>query len=147
MKIALASDVHLEFGPISFENTENVEVLILSGDICVAKDFDEKTRKFFKECSERFPHVVYVMGNHEHYGGDYQLTEKKLRADLSEFSNIHLLEKGIFSTAEYTFIGATIWTDMNKNDPNTLWHVKRIDRKSTRLNSSHVRTSRMPSSA
>ena len=70
MKIALASDVHLEFGPISFQNTENAEVLILSGDICIAKDFGKKFEKFFAECSERFPHVVYVMGNHEHYDGD-----------------------------------------------------------------------------
>jgi predicted phosphodiesterase len=39
MKIALASDIHLEFGPISLENEENAEVLILSGDICVAHKF------------------------------------------------------------------------------------------------------------
>jgi len=38
MKVALASDVHLEFGPISLDNTEGADVLILSGDICVAKD-------------------------------------------------------------------------------------------------------------
>ena len=38
MKVALCSDVHLEFGTISLENTEGADVLILSGDICVAKD-------------------------------------------------------------------------------------------------------------
>ena len=42
MKIALASDVHLEFGEISFENTENADVLILSGDICVVRDLMKK---------------------------------------------------------------------------------------------------------
>ena len=31
--------------------------------------------------------------------------------------------------------------------PNTVWIEEMTDRKSTRLNSSHVRTSRMPSSA
>ena len=41
MKIALCSDLHLEFGPISLENTENAEVLILSGDILVADDLNE----------------------------------------------------------------------------------------------------------
>ena len=41
MKIAVCSDLHLEFGPISLENTDNAEVLILSGDICVAKDLGE----------------------------------------------------------------------------------------------------------
>jgi predicted phosphodiesterase len=62
MKIAVASDIHLEFGEISFENTENADVLILSGDICTAVDlmvkddigfFDknvrsEKYHKFFE---------------------------------------------------------------------------------------------------
>ena len=40
MKIAICSDLHLEFGPISLENTENAEVLILSGDILVAADLN-----------------------------------------------------------------------------------------------------------
>ena len=40
MKIAIASDIHLEFGPLQFENTEGADVLVLSGDICTAKDFD-----------------------------------------------------------------------------------------------------------
>ena len=35
MKIAICSDVHLEFGQLTLKNTENAEVLILSGD----KDF------------------------------------------------------------------------------------------------------------
>lgn len=126
MKIALASDVHLEFGAISLENDEKADVLILSGDICVAANFGKISTSFFKECSERFPNVIYVMGNHEHYNGDFQLTEKILREELEEFENIHLLEKETIELGEYTFVGGTLWTDMNKNDPNTLWHVKRV---------------------
>ena len=42
MKIALASDVHLEFGQLEINNTENADVLILSGDICVAKDLNDR---------------------------------------------------------------------------------------------------------
>ena len=38
MKIAVASDIHLEFGDCDIPNTENADVLILSGDICVARD-------------------------------------------------------------------------------------------------------------
>ena len=126
MKIALASDVHLEFGPISFENTESADVLILSGDICIANKFTEKDKKFFKQCSENFPNVVYVMGNHEHYNGDFQLSETLLRDELEQFENIHLLECGTIDIGDYTFVGGTLWTDMNRNDPNTLWHVKRM---------------------
>jgi predicted phosphodiesterase len=51
MKIALASDVHLEFGTTLFDNTENAEVLILSGDICVANKFHPTDKEFFRTCS------------------------------------------------------------------------------------------------
>jgi predicted phosphodiesterase len=137
MKIALASDVHLEFGEISFENTENADVLILSGDICVAADlmvkddigfFDknvrsEKYHKFFQECGERFPHVIYIMGNHEHYNGDYRNTITTLRDRLSYIRNLHILDKDTFVIDDVTFIGGTLWTDMNKEDPITLMQM------------------------
>lgn len=51
MKIALASDIHLEFGPISLVNKDSADVLILSGDICVAAKFEKEFTKFFRECS------------------------------------------------------------------------------------------------
>ena len=137
MKIALASDVHLEFGEISFENTENADVLILSGDICTAVDlmvkddigfFDknvrsEKYHKFFQECGERFPHVIYIMGNHEHYNGDYRNTITTLRDRLSYIRNLHILDKDVFVVDDVTFIGGTLWTDMNKEDPITLMQM------------------------
>ena len=83
MKIAVCSDLHLEFGNIDLQNTENAEVLILSGDICVASKWDEDIKQFFANCSERFPHVIYLMGNHEHYNGDFFKTEKILCSHLA----------------------------------------------------------------
>jgi len=138
MKVALASDVHLEFGPISLENTEGADVLILSGDICVAKDimdrdvngiFDRFDRnssihQFFQECCERFPHVIYIMGNHEHYHGDYNDTVTVLRNRLGYLANLHILDKEMVQLGDVSFIGGTLWTDMNKEDDITLLHMK-----------------------
>lgn len=138
MRFALASDVHLEFGPITLENTKGADVLILSGDICVAKDLLErdsynirgendrsnKFHQFFEECCNNFPHVVYVMGNHEHYHGDFALTESTLRTHFSYLKNLHLLEKQTVKIGDVTFIGGTLWTDMNKEDPHTLYSIK-----------------------
>ena len=138
MKISICSDIHLEFGPISLENTDNADVLILGGDICVAKDimnkddtgiFDRFDRSktihtFFQECCERFPHVVYIMGNHEHYNGDYPSTIGILRDRLGYLSNLNILDKETFTIDDVTFIGGTLWTDMNKEDPITLLHIK-----------------------
>ena len=137
MKIAICSDIHLEFGAISLENTENAEVLILSGDICVAKDildrdpyetrFDDKSSRihlFFQECCARFKHVVYISGNHEHYHGDFAETFKIFRERLGYLVNLHILDKESVLINDVMFIGGTLWTDMNKEDGITLFHMK-----------------------
>lgn len=137
MKIALASDVHLEFGYLDLHNEENADVLILSGDILVAKDLYENDphninegsrsstfHRFFQECSERFPHVVYVFGNHEHYHGDFAESFKRVKHILAYLKNVYILDKEIKEIDDVTFIGGTLWTDMNKEDPLTLYHIK-----------------------
>jgi Icc-related predicted phosphoesterase len=128
MKIALASDIHLEFADLILKNEENADVLILSGDICTAKVFKHKPKEramvkdFFKRCAFQFPHVVYIMGNHEHYDFDIAKTYDRLKAELADLPNIHLLEKETWDHNGVTFVGGTLWTDMNKNDSLTLWH-------------------------
>jgi DNA repair exonuclease SbcCD nuclease subunit len=137
MKIAICSDIHLEFGPISLENTENAEVLILSGDICVAKDildldpyeskFDDKSSRihlFFQECCARFKHVIYIAGNHEHYHGDFAETFNVFRNRLGYLVNLHILDKESVFINSVMFVGGTLWTDMNKEDSITLLQMK-----------------------
>ena len=125
MKIALASDVHLEFGHLDLPNTDNADVLILSGDICVASKFGPNYDRFFQQCSKEFKNVMYVMGNHEHYDGDFAKSGEILRNALSRYNNIHFLEKTCVKIDDVTFIGGTLWTDMNKEDPTTMFHVQR----------------------
>ena len=128
MKIALASDIHLEFADLILKNEENADVLILSGDICTAKVFKNKPKErmmvkdFFKRCSFQFPHVVYIMGNHEHYDFDIAKTYDRLKAELADLPNIHVLEKETWEHNGFTFVAGTLWTDMNKGDSLTMWH-------------------------
>lgn len=131
MKFALCSDLHLEFETIELNNTEGADVLVLSGDICVAKDLafteslrSEKWMKFFAHCASQFKNVIYIMGNHEHYHGDFAKSYDQLRGALSNFTNIHVLEKEFITFDDVTFICGTLWTDMNKEDPNTLYGIK-----------------------
>jgi Icc-related predicted phosphoesterase len=137
MKIAVTSDIHLEFGPIELKNTENADVLILSGDICVAKDLNvldirngtdnersQRIHKFFQNCSSEFSHVVYVVGNHEHYHGDFIKTIQRLKDNLGYLVNLHILDKESVIINDILFVGGTLWTDMNKEDPITLMHMK-----------------------
>lgn len=145
MKIALASDLHLEFEDINLTNDEGADVLILSGDIMIAEDlhnhkhFDYnpytpgaledlgrrqatalRFRDFLKRCSFQFPHVVYIAGNHEFYHGRWKASLDHLREECSVFPNVYFLERDVKVIDDVTFIGATLWTDMNKGDPLTL---------------------------
>lgn len=140
MKIALASDVHLEFGTISFTNDENADVLVLSGDICTEADLGErdvynvmgehtrsaKYHTFFQECSARFPTVIYIAGNHEHYNGDYGKTIAGLKTKLAYLKNLHVLDREFIEVGDTMFFGGTLWTDMNKEDPNTLYGIRKM---------------------
>jgi Icc-related predicted phosphoesterase len=138
MKIAICSDVHLEFGPITLENTENADVLILSGDICVAEELHEVDTKtmfgeasrsiryhdFFQNCCARFPHVIYIMGNHEHYHGDFRDTIGNITKYLAYLPNLHVLDKSTFVLNDVMFIGGTLWTDMNHGDALTMHAIR-----------------------
>jgi len=128
MKLAICSDLHLEFGTLELKNTENADVLVLAGDICVASDFKKNPTylKFFEQVSKEFNHVLYVMGNHEHYQGDFATSEKILKENLSHLENVHLLEKSTFLLNDYLFVGGTLWTDMNGGDTMTMNHVRRM---------------------
>lgn len=137
-RVAICSDVHLEFGTIELKNPGNVDILILAGDICVAKDLNdydslnivgENNRsqvwhRFFQTAAAEFKHVLYIAGNHEHYHGDFATTIPRLREKLSYIKNLHVMDRDVFEFNGIRFIGSTLWTDMNKSDPLTLFHMK-----------------------
>jgi Icc-related predicted phosphoesterase len=138
MKLYVTSDIHLEFGDIVLENKHNVDVLILSGDICVARDIgrpdttnimegarSNRIRDFFQRVSQEFPHTIFIMGNHEHYHGDFAKSYaiiKNMLAD-AHLHNVYILEKECKDIDGWTFIGGTLWTDFNGADPQTMHHA------------------------
>jgi Icc-related predicted phosphoesterase len=140
MKIALVSDVHLEFGDLDFDNDSGADVLILGGDICVATDMAQRDpyntmgseyrsnrfHDFFQRCCDRFPHVIFIVGNHEHYHGDFAKTVPYFKDVLGYLPNLHILEKETFVLDDITFIGGTLWTDMNRRDNRTLHDISRM---------------------
>ena len=151
MKIKLVSDLHLEFSDINIQNTDNCDVLILGGDICVAQDLHDhpelvnssdqaaiaagtglgrrqqaaqRYRDFFKRCSFQFPHVIYIMGNHEFYNGKFFAGIDYMREELAKYPNIYMLEQDTKIIDDVTFVGATLWTDMNRGDPLTMHAIE-----------------------
>lgn len=149
MKIKLVSDLHLEFSDCFVNNDEGADVLILGGDIMVAADLHDhpafdfnpyshgafadlsrkqqrvtRFRDFLKRCSFQFPHVIYVMGNHEFYHGRFYDSIDHMREECAKFPNIYMLENDTKVIDDVTFVGATLWTDMNKGDPLTMHAIE-----------------------
>jgi hypothetical protein len=136
MKITLISDLHLDVS--GYLDLPGGEVLIIAGDACEAKAIrhdlhqtkplsDEPQRAF--PCSEFWKHecakykkVFYVMGNHEHYHGKYWKTYTEIASMIPD--NVTLLEDQHEEYEGVVFVGATLWTDMNKSDPVTLSMIK-----------------------
>jgi hypothetical protein len=112
----------------------------LGGDICVAADMAQRDpyntmgeqyrsnqfHDFFERCCDRFPHVIFIVGNHEHYHGDFAKTVPHFKDVLGYLPNLHILEKETFVLDDITFIGGTLWTDMNRRDNRTLHDISRM---------------------
>ena len=148
MKITVVSDLHLEFSDIVLDNVQGADVLVLSGDIVIAEDLHDhkhveehtrdfgvpglgkrqetalRCRNFFKRVSNTFKNVVYVAGNHEFYHGRWHASIDHLREEVAPYPNIHFLESDSVKIDDVTFVGGTLWTNLNKGDPLTLHAVR-----------------------
>lgn len=145
MKIGIASDLHLEFGNCQITYDETPDVLVLAGDIVTAYSLHKYSevgpyssyieaetnreraqlyRRFIFDISQEFKNVVVVAGNHEFYGGKWEQTLSTLRLEYGAYDNIHFLERDCVTIDGVTFVGGTLWTDMNNFDPLTLHETK-----------------------
>ena len=123
MKVKVVSDLHLECCEQGHGIPDLGEgnVLILGGDILCARHFKtdgplhEVYDKFLQKCSDRFDYTLYVAGNHEPYGYNYEGTQRVLRENLPV--GVHLLENDYVEVGEWVFLGCTLWTDFRNGNP------------------------------
>jgi hypothetical protein len=124
------SDLHLEFGTFHIPElpTDSESVLLLSGDIHVKSRATKKD--WLKNLSLRFPYVLYVLGNHEHYKSSIDQTPIRIREELAKqnVTNVYVLDNESFEIpgTDIKIIGGTMWTDFNKGHPVTLWHAEQV---------------------
>ena len=133
MRIHYMSDLHLEFGALD-KPLPKGEVLVLAGDITLLAALDtseanagrrelrESTLGLFDEAERNFDHVVYLMGNHEHYGFCIDDSAEAIRR---HFPRVTLLEDAHVALGDTILCGATLWTDMGGGDLATELAVQR----------------------
>ena len=136
MKITVVSDLHLEFG---YQHLEGGDVLVVAGDACEYHTFKHQfhsTRQvpyvpgtlhtydfWYHECA-KYRQVFYVLGNHEHYRHRFDQTHDDMRALLPQ--NVRLLENEYVVYEGVLFLGATLWTDFNGQDPIVRYDATRM---------------------
>lgn len=153
MKVAVCSDLHLEFGDLTLKNEEGAEVLILGGDILIASEleyFDPEGQdhtsqeargrryyNFLKNCCEEFPTVLMVMGNHEHYHGDFKYSFDYINKATMDLRNFFILDKEMKLINGYMFFCGSLWTDMNDEDRFTMKAMTTTMNDYRMINNSH----------
>lgn len=107
LRIRYFGDLHLEFTEMRPCTLASVgeDLVVLAGDIATGLDGIRWAQNAF----EGRP-VVYVLGNHEFYGHDFDDLIVKARA-MCAGSNVHFLENDFVDLAGHRIIGCTLWTD------------------------------------
>jgi predicted phosphodiesterase len=117
MKIRLLSDLHTEFRlPYKIHEMSEYrgeDVLVLAGDIASGSTNTLDVIKFFKQ--QGFPQIVYVAGNHEYYGGDFDDFNQKMAKKCSALDGVHFLNPGQVTIDGVLFTGGTLWTNFADN--------------------------------
>ena len=106
MKVHLLSDLHQEFAEYQ-PNPVPADLIILAGDTHTGLNGIRWAQKTFPDKP-----VIYIAGNHEYYGKNFHGNLKKMR-DLAQGTNVHFLENDAVKFGDITFLGATLWTDLN----------------------------------
>jgi predicted MPP superfamily phosphohydrolase len=142
LKIRPISDVHLEFHydlydtttltPMARQHFDTVlpalpgdgdTVLVVAGDLATAVR-PNRIVSFLTACLNRFGRVIYVLGNHEHYGYTFTETLKDITAALeaglpaADFQRLFVAGNAVSSCQvdHVNFTCGTLWTDFNRGD-------------------------------
>lgn len=106
LRLRILSDLHREFAPADLPEVA-ADVVVFAGDT-------DRGIRGVAWARKRFPDtpVLYVAGNHEHYGERIGRLHEKLR-EAATGSNVVILENETYEFGGYRFFGATLWTDFN----------------------------------
>lgn len=128
MKIWYGSDLHCDCWYIGMDifhhipNWNDYDLFIFAGDItewCVG--FGEKNLAYtlvIGPLLEKGKEIIYVPGNHEFYGGDYDEINDDMADFFKNIPGITFLQYGMLHSIPGVadFIGGTMWTDVFKGN-------------------------------
>jgi len=124
--LRFASDLHLEFSKdikyidtlLPHMDTDKDTTLALLGDIHVGR----QGIRYLKDLGKRFKAVIYILGNHEFY--NYKFYDlKHIISDELIGTNVYVLENESVTIDGQKFVGCTLWSDMEKENPKSILDI------------------------
>lgn len=103
----------------SADNRDKETTLIIAGDLWHAgAPFSFYNQSWFKEISNQYQQIIFVLGNHDFWKGNLSLEYEKFNIALKkqEIDNIYLLQENILYLNNIKIIGGTLWTDFLSGD-------------------------------
>lgn len=115
----LASDLHIESGDavdaVLPARAAEVDVFVIAGDVGTLRQVTEVV-----DCAlERWPHVVFVPGNHDYWTKSNKTHEDALaalRALAAERPDLHVLDCDTATVCGRRVVGATLWASPHVED-------------------------------
>jgi len=128
MKMRFMSDLHLDFGPfvIPALDDDADTVLVLAGDVAPATK-PRLYKEFIQDAVSRFKHVIWIQGNHEHYGSSIHRSIVKMKRAVGEFDNLSIAENEVVKINDVSFVCATLWTDLANSPLGMLYAQSRMN--------------------
>lgn len=112
MRAWVFSDLHLDANRstpfILPQRWPDHDVVLIAGDIC--QGLMRGVRWIVEQGLNEKP-VIYVPGNHEYYGLDFEAERSRGRHAAARQRNIHVLDRDAVVIQGVHFLGATLWTD------------------------------------
>ncbi|WP_260693073.1 metallophosphoesterase [Rhizobium laguerreae] len=114
LKAVVFSDLHLKYnGELDYklDLPVDADVVIVAGD--VTSPVSESLKWLHKNIAMVGHDVVFVAGNHEHYGHIYDDSMAGGMTERAKYPNVHFLENEEVVIKGVRFLGASMWTDFN----------------------------------
>jgi len=142
MKLRIYSDLHLDHydndpskwwvPPVLPDDSETT--LILAGDIWTGTNFiqsrsENRVTSWISEVAPRFKTVLIVLGNHDYWPGANDITIKKGAVKCADMmvdmgiTNVRVMDCDVYEDEGVLFVGATLWTDMDKVSPLAMYNM------------------------
>lgn len=118
LRIRVLSDIHLEHGSDKTINYQDEDFLVIAGDLCNNFNRTEGVEfiKNYLDSASTNVIVLYVLGNHEYYGGTIEEVENfwytRNIDKLIVFGKTPKIFTYNKNEKKYHFIGCTLWTDL-----------------------------------